>query len=258
MVNRSSDAVARAPASGLDRAIRLGHEGIAHARRFDYLGKFEDLEKAIKCNEEALRCCAETPFEYLFWGNMGVCRLTSFGHRGEPSELAMAREALERALKYCPPHHPTRAAWLGNLGVAHSLAFDIMVRCGLKFDWDYSGTEAIQAAISHHKNAADRAPEDGATRIVYLLNLGNSHAALFDHRGEKNDLNEAIEYLEAAMSLMGRLNLDKDYLLDSAVVPSNYGPCLRTDSPTYFMVREYANHDPFLPHFPGDEMYVCL
>ncbi|QRV85516.1 aromatic di-alanine and TPR containing protein [Ceratobasidium sp. AG-Ba] len=248
MVESASDAMQRAPREGIDRTIRLGNAGVALARRFDKLGQFEDLEKAIKYTEEALDHCGKEPIAYLFHGNLGTCFLNCLRRPGEKNQLQMLQMAskhLETALQMCPVGHPTRHVWLANLGVAYSIEYEIDPR-------PTEGPSAIDKAIRYHSDAMELVDDIGTpvkndTKMaVNLLNLGHSYAARFQRQGETPDLDNAIGHIEKAMSLTKSIDLDNQNLLNTAVMPKGHNFLLHAHSPCYLMVQEYANYDPAL------------
>jgi CHAT domain-containing protein len=63
---------------------------------------------------------------------------------------------------------------------------------------------ALREAIDHHRHAVATTPTERAATLDYLLNLGESLAALAEATGTRKDLEETVEILERAWTWIDR------------------------------------------------------
>ena len=116
---------------------------IALQRRFERTGSMDDLDRAIRTNEQAV---ASTPDDHpnrgMYLNNLGNALQSRFERTGSMDDLDRAITTNEQAVASTPDDHPNRGMYLNNLGSALQRRFE---RTGSMDDLDRAITTKEQA-----------------------------------------------------------------------------------------------------------------
>ncbi|KAG8765225.1 hypothetical protein FRC12_007618 [Ceratobasidium sp. 428] len=169
----------------------LGGLGNSYRYRFEHIGNFEDIEKAITCLEEAVLLASSTGRYKLKWLNhLGNSFHIRFGRLGARDDLERAIACFEHALQLAPDDSTSRTESLANLANAQHTRFKQL-----------GDPEDIKKAISSGQQVAQLVPQNHPERPAVLNNLGIFYQALFSHSGKLENIDDAIGFGEQALQL---------------------------------------------------------
>jgi tetratricopeptide (TPR) repeat protein len=161
-----------------------------HAR-FERTDKITDLNSAIEKQQIAVTLipsdCPEKP-KYL--ANIGAFFLTRFSRLGDISDLQKGNTILQEAVSLTPDGHPYRVRTSRNLATA------------LYARWRHLGDPMdLENAIIHQRTFLSL-PDDDPIKGLVLADLGAYLQERYKCFGNVEDINQAIEYKQAACELI--------------------------------------------------------
>ncbi|MCJ1334091.1 hypothetical protein MMC10_010798 [Thelotrema lepadinum] len=167
--------------------------GVLLERRYERLGKLDDLNSAISKGEEVVQM---TPKGH----QTRVGRLNNLAYRlhlryqrtEQMTDLERAISVIQKAIHESYEGHPHRPACLGNLG--------LMLRSRCERTEDLSD---LDGAVTATREALALTPEDHPDRPMYLNNLGIALGRQWEATGEADmaSLDAAISTFEQALDL---------------------------------------------------------
>ncbi|CUA76240.1 Large tegument protein deneddylase [Rhizoctonia solani] len=166
----------------------LGHY---HDKRFDLLGKLDDLELVIeyKTLELALSPDGDPYLANLLYFLAAVHGIR-YERLGQYDDNETAIKYTLEALESTPDGDPSLPGMLNNLGTSYSRRFR------------YRGQpQDLESMIKYARMAVNSAPDDDPNLTMLLDNLGMAHIERFEHLGDLNDIEQAIELQSRAVSL---------------------------------------------------------
>ncbi|CAE6481241.1 unnamed protein product [Rhizoctonia solani] len=170
---------------------RLANLGVSYTDRYQRLGDFADLDKAIECDTRAL---ALTPDDHPDMSsrlaNLGVSYTDRYQRLGELADLEKAIECDTRALALTPEGHPNASSRHANLGASYG---DRYQRLGELAD--------LEKAIECDTCALALTPDGHPDISRRHANLGISYNHRYQRLGELEDLEKAIECKARALAL---------------------------------------------------------
>jgi len=93
--------------------------GLALQLRFEITGSMEDLDCAIKINEQAvISTPADHPNCAMYLDSLGNALQRRFERTGSMEDINRAIDTKKRAMESTPADHSNRAVYLNNLGFA--------------------------------------------------------------------------------------------------------------------------------------------
>ncbi|MFL1376030.1 CHAT domain-containing tetratricopeptide repeat protein [Nocardiopsis protaetiae] len=163
---------------------RLSNLGMLLATRFQRLGDFDDLDRAIAAHLDALALIpAGTAVPALFQSNLCASLRLRFEHIGDPDDLDRAITHGRQAVESASTEDPDRADYLTNLGSALHTRFQ---RTG--------DLDDLHQAIAHGRQAVESASTEDPDRALYLSNLCAAVLSRFERTGDLADLDQAITH----------------------------------------------------------------
>ncbi|KAG8697812.1 hypothetical protein FRC11_014836, partial [Ceratobasidium sp. 423] len=173
--------------------------------RFDRLGEFEDLEKAIEHQSRSLALTPnddpDLPRQLVGLGRLYTDR---FQYLGEPDDLEKAIDLESRALNLTPDDHPELPLRLIGLGGSYTHRFQHLGKLA-----------DLAKAIEHQSRALGLTPSGHPDLSLLLTHLGSSYSNRFWHLNELDDLEKAIEYQSRALGLTPDGHSDSPHRLAS-------------------------------------------
>ena len=185
------ESVRLAPPGFADRPGRLANLGIALIERYKRAGNLEDLNEAVKMDDESTRWPYSIghSLRAALFNNLSSARLELFNRLGNYSELLLAINAVEEAVKLVQPiKHP-------NLSLYHSQMCIVLLR-KTERDRRHHGRSFIQdlnIAIKAGEDAVNGTVETGLQFPIFQLNLGNALLQRYEEYGREADLTSAID-----------------------------------------------------------------
>ncbi|EUC57640.1 aromatic di-alanine and TPR containing protein [Rhizoctonia solani AG-3 Rhs1AP] len=165
--------------------------GYYYDKRYDLLGKLDDLERVIQFKNLELALSLEgdehLPNLLYFLASVHGIRYERLGERDD-NEAAIAYT--RRAFELAPDSEPNRSSMLNNLGASYGRRFR-----------DLGELQDLECMIKYAHMAVDSASDDDPNLTMMLANLGTSHIQLFQRLGDLKDLEKAIELQSLAVSL---------------------------------------------------------
>ncbi|KAG0702340.1 TPR-like protein [Suillus ampliporus] len=217
------EALALLPVGHPDRSGSFNNLAIGLSTRFSHRGNDQDLDEAIMLHREAL---ALLPVGHSdrskSFNNLASGLYTRFSHRGNDQDLDETIILHREALALRPVGHPDRSASLHNLA------------SGLSTHFSHRGNDQdLDEAIMLHREALALLPVGHSDRSKSFNNLASGLEALalrpgtlalrpvghpdlsgsfhnlaiglstrFSHRGNGQDLNDSLEHLRSALTLL--------------------------------------------------------
>ncbi|KAG2150205.1 CHAT domain-containing protein [Suillus bovinus] len=204
------EALALRPVGHTDRSMSLSNLALQLSSRFHHRGNGEDLDEAIALNREALALRPVGHTDRSASLNNLANRLSSrFHHRGNGEDLDQAIALHREALALCPVGH-TRSKSLNNLANQLSSRFDTEQRRRLG-----SGYRTEQGSPGF-------VPVGHADRSISLNNLALQLSSRFDHRGNGEDLDQAIALNREALALRPVGHADRSMSLNNLATRLSY------------------------------------
>ncbi|TDB88973.1 CHAT domain-containing protein [Actinomadura sp. KC216] len=179
-IDHLTRAVAAAPKRSPERAAWLSNLGVALRTRYERIADLDSLTAAIQVSRDAVAILPTGhPDRPPMASNLGVV-LVLMAERGRTQgdldeAIALHAEAARNA------RHPERAAFLSNLGTAHSVMFSATGRL-----------EHLNAAIDAFQQAVTLARHEHPERPAWQSNLGSALGNRFERTGNLADLDEAV------------------------------------------------------------------
>jgi CHAT domain-containing protein len=168
----------------------LNDSGNVFLRRYWAAGCLSDLNRALRCWEEAV---AETPTDSpglpSRLNNLGIGLSERYAWGGELDDLARAIEAYEQAITQTPTGSYDLPMYLNNLGTGLSARY---ARTGELDD--------LVRAIEAHEQAVAQTSTGSSDLPMYLNNLGNRLSERYTRTGKLDDLTQAIGAYEQAIT----------------------------------------------------------
>ncbi|KAH7924066.1 hypothetical protein BV22DRAFT_537176 [Leucogyrophana mollusca] len=219
-------------------AFAVGHIqlGTALQVRFKENGKATDLDRAIDYFRIALKVCQPGHTNHIHsLTNLGNALLTRFSYFHDLDALDLSAEYLTEVLEMHTHSvdHPDYCAWLVNLSHVLIVRFQekrdqvdltraielltsalqlpnlsersiVLMNLGtalsIQFDED-SSPEGLELSIRHITAASELLPATHPLHITALRNLGRALVKLYHLKKQLDQLDRAIEHLEASLKL---------------------------------------------------------
>ncbi|KAG0706513.1 CHAT domain-containing protein [Suillus ampliporus] len=193
------EALALRPVGHPDRSASLFNLATGFSSRFEHRGNSQDLDEAIVLGREVLALLpVGHPYRSASFSNLGIHLSTRFKHRGKDQDLDEAISLQRKGLSLHLIGHPDRATSLNNLAI------------GLFFRFERRGNgQDLDEAIVLYREALALLPREGlalhpvghSDRSASLNNLAMGLSLRFKHRGNDQDLDEAIMLQREALAL---------------------------------------------------------
>lgn len=172
------------------RPAILNNLGSALQKRFMHFRNLEDINRAIRRQDEAVALTPETHINMPIWlTNLGNSLQLRFEHSSALEDIELAISHQEHALRILPQGHALNSSVLNDLG--NSLR--------LRFGW--SGEPAdINQAITWLSKSVELTAVGHTERPRWLDSLGNALRQKFEMIGDLIDIDKAITVLSEAVS----------------------------------------------------------
>jgi hypothetical protein len=157
-----------------------------------------DLATARRLYAAAVAADPEDP--YLL-NNFGNCLRTCYATGGDPADLAEAARVLTRATELVEPDDPGRATVADNRALVHG---DRFAATGDPAELDtalalHRYAVSVDEAIRHYRAAVRATPAGSGDAPLRLANLAKALLERHDRRGQRRDLDAAVEAAEQAL-----------------------------------------------------------
>ncbi|KAE9391521.1 hypothetical protein BT96DRAFT_1024045 [Gymnopus androsaceus JB14] len=216
-------AVDLTPIGHAQRSGWLNNLGTSIQEQYERLGNLADLERAIVAMNEAVDL---TPDDHVQkpaqLNNLGGAFKLRFDHLGELGDIEKAIVSRQKAVDLTPIGHTAKPLHLNNLGSALQSRFE---RLGELHDIEKAIVVHRRPLISHpksmlpHRMFAAQLPQIAQRNILmWLHNLGNAFQSQFYHRGNIEDLKNAIIVNQEAVALIPGDHASKPEYLNSLAI----------------------------------------
>ncbi|KAG1729051.1 hypothetical protein EDD22DRAFT_974044 [Suillus occidentalis] len=191
------EALALQPVGHPNRSSSLNNLAAQLSTRFNYRGNAEDLDQAIALGREALalRPIGHTDHSKSL-NNLATHLSTRFDNRGNAEDLDQAIALHREALALHPVGHIDRSSSLNNLATQLSIRFD---------------TEAMPKTWIRPLHFTGK-------RWLFIEHLAVRLSTRFDHRGNVEDLDQAIVLAREALALRPVGHTDRSSSLNNLAV----------------------------------------
>ena len=164
----------------------------ALVKRFRRIGGTQDLERAIKLREQALKFTPQhDPLRRNALIGLGTVLLARFERQGSINDLDSAISMMEESLSSNTQSDLNYALNVNNLAIALAKRFEAT-----------KSLEDLDRAITISSDGVKITSVDHPIRAMYLNNLGMSLQRRFRELMRTDDLMDAIEALEQAVALI--------------------------------------------------------
>lgn len=186
-IQHREQALAETP-PGRILAVKAQLNGLSQnlGSRYEHTGQISDLNRAIKCAEEAYDSPSVQRATNLY-------RLSSmrFDRSGDPTDLEGSIKYARLALDAAPggKEHYTRAGCLANLASAFQRRFE-----------HFSEIEDLTYAIDLSEEVLEAVPEDHVNRAGHLQNMVGLLGLLYERTGSEGGLERGVVYSEQALA----------------------------------------------------------
>ncbi|KAF7366233.1 hypothetical protein MVEN_00500600 [Mycena venus] len=185
--------------------IYLAHLGRSLLQRFERLGNFLDIVKAIVMLEDAVALTPDGhPGKPSLLNDLSILFISRFEQLGDLNDLNQSILRIEAAVTLTPDGHSNKPSLLNNLGNSLLARFE---RLGDLND--------LNQSVLRKEAAVALTPDGHSNKPSLLNNLGNSLLSCFERLGDLDDLNQSVLRFEAAVALTPDGHPDKHLCLNS-------------------------------------------
>lgn len=184
----------------------LGDLGLCHQERFEKLGNNLDLQLAIDYYQQVITLQSATKeARGRAFGNLAMCLRMRFSKAGDRKDMETAIAFNEKCIKTLPNRDPNRWEFLNNLAACFIMRMSYTV-----------DPEDIDRAAHWSHEALDSLTDktDPRRRWAYLT-LGETLRIRFDIRGNVNDINLAIKFVNIALKAVPENHPDRRNVLST-------------------------------------------
>jgi CHAT domain-containing protein/tetratricopeptide (TPR) repeat protein len=161
-----------------------------HLERFRRTDNLDDLQMAIRRNEDIVEATPRDRPERAYWlNNLAGLLQNKFQRTSDLNDLQMAIRRGEEAVGEATRHnHPDRLRWLNNLAASLDIKFT-----------ETGNLNDLHIAIEKSEEAVAATPIGHPDRATMLSNLANFYETVFKRTGNIEDINMAIKSREEAV-----------------------------------------------------------
>lgn len=222
----------------LNHALILANLGNACNWRYQRTGSMDDLNRAIEVKERASSIISQTnPQRGTILSNLALAFRERYVRQKSVKDLLTSLILADDAIKCVPRDHPQRGKYCNNMAMLWENVFDItkstdklnraiamynaalsctsanhpdrsQIRSNLgaslllQFQQAKSTvTEDLDVAITMLEEALSLRPKNDPYTVLSLMHLAKALSYRFEQRRSQNDLERALEILEASISL---------------------------------------------------------